>query len=70
MLGSLKIFPLQTGHPYPKVSGGQLHGLPERTGLLDLPIHLFELVDGIAFDMLLDDVDALAVVGEIWTVAF
>lgn len=40
-----------------------------RTGLLDSPVHLLELVDCVLLDVLLNDLDALVVVGEVRSVA-
>jgi hypothetical protein len=50
----LKVLPLQAGDP----------------GLLDLPVHTFELIYCELLDMLFDDFDALMVVGEIGSMTF
>jgi hypothetical protein len=38
--------------------------------LFDLRVHLFELVDCELLDMVLDDLDALMVVGKVWAMSF
>jgi hypothetical protein len=40
------------------------------TSLFDLPVHLFELVDGVFLDMVFYDLDTLVVLGEVRSVAF
>jgi hypothetical protein len=50
----LKVLPLQAGDP----------------GLLDPPVHIFELIYRELLDMLFDDFDALMVVGEMGSMTF